>query len=89
MEQYNSLFGGVCRILYYMKFEYGNIKSLKVGTLYHSKQNNKVVRLVQLHKQDRICVIKHHEQDHLFQPEVFFMDLTKATSDQVKAYFQR
>jgi hypothetical protein len=72
-----------------MKFEYGNIDSLKEGTLYHSKQNNKVVRLVELHKQARICIIKHHAQDHLFQPEVFFKDLTKATSDQVEAYFQR
>ena len=72
-----------------MKFEYGNIKSLKVGTLYHSKQNNKVVRLIELHKQARICIIKHHEQDHLFQPEVFFMDLEVATSEQVSEYFQR
>ena len=72
-----------------MKFEKGNINTLKVGTLYHSKQNNKVVRLVQLHKQDRICVIKHHEQDHLFQPEVFFMDLEVATGEQVKNYLKR
>ncbi len=72
-----------------MKFEYGNINTLKVGTLYHSKQNNKCVRLVELHKKERIAVVKHHEQDHLFQAEVFFMDLEKATGEQVKAYLQR
>ena len=72
-----------------MKFEYGNINTLKVGTLYHSKQNNKCVRLVELHIKERICVIKHHAQDHLFESEVFFTDLEVATADQVKAYLQR
>ncbi len=71
-----------------MRFEEGNINSLKVGSLYHSKENNKVVRLIELHKKERICVIKHHTQDHLFQPEVFFRDLSVATSDQVKDYFK-
>ena len=86
--KYNSLFTPFARILYYMKFEKGNINTLKIGTLYHSKQNNKVVRLIELHRKERICVIKHHAQDHLFQPEVFFTDLEVATGDQVKAYFK-
>ena len=67
----------------------GDINSLKVGSLYHSKQNNKCVRLVKIHIKERIAVVKHHEQDHLFQPEVFFTDLEVATADQVKAYFKR
>jgi hypothetical protein len=71
------------------KFKKGDINSLKVGTLYHSKQNNKVVRLVELHIKERIAVVKHHKQDHLFQAEVFYMDLEVATGEQVKAYFQR
>jgi len=71
------------------QFIKGEIKSLKIGSLYHSKQNNKVVRLVELHIKERIAVVKHHKQDHLFQAEVFFMDLDKATGEQVKAYFQR
>ena len=71
------------------QFIKGEINSLKVGSLYHSKQNNKVVRLVELHIKERIAVVKHHAQDHLFQAEVFYMDLDKATGDQVKAYFQR
>ena len=71
------------------QFIKGEINSLKVGSLYHSKQNNKVVRLVELHIKERIAVVKHHEQDHLFQAEVFYMDLDKATGEQVKAYFQR
>ena len=71
------------------KFEKGKIKSLKVGTLYHSATNNKCVRLVELHIQARICIIKCHEQTHLFESEVFFMDLEVATGEQVKAYFQR
>jgi hypothetical protein len=71
------------------KFEKGKIKSLKVGSLYHSTTNNKCVRLVELHIQARICIIKHHTQDHLFQSEVFFQDLEVATGEQVKKYFQR
>ena len=71
-----------------MKFEKGNINSLKVGSLYHSKENNKVVRLIELHRKERNCVIKHHAQNHLFQSEVFFTDLEVATGDQVKAYFK-
>ena len=74
--------------LVYMRFIEGDINSLKIGSLYHSKENNKVVRLMQLYRKERICVIKHHTQDHLFQPEVFFRDLSVATSDQVKAYFK-
>jgi hypothetical protein len=66
-------------------------KGLKVGSLYHSRVNNKVVRLVSLDRvgSQRIATIKHHSQDHLFESEVFISDLVKATADQVKAYFKR
>ena len=64
-------------------------KGLKVGSLYHSKANNKVVRLVELNQKLRIATIKHHKQDHLFESEVFLSDLIKATGEQVKAYFAR
>jgi len=66
-------------------------KGLKVGSLYHSRVNNKVVRLVSLDRvgSQRIATIKHHKQDHLFESEVFISDLVKATADQVKAYFKR
>jgi hypothetical protein len=64
-------------------------KGLKVGSLYHSKANNKVVRLVELNQKLRIATIKHHAQDHLFESEVFISDLIKATGEQVKAYFAR
>jgi hypothetical protein len=64
-------------------------KGLKVGSLYHSKVNNKVVRLVAIGrvKGTRIATIKHHNQEHLFDSEVFISDLIKATAEQVKAYF--
>ena len=66
-------------------------KGLKVGSLYHSRVNNKVVRLVALDKvgAQRIATIKHHNQDHLFESEVFVSDLVKATGEQVKEYFTR
>jgi hypothetical protein len=66
-------------------------KGLKNGSLYHSKTNNKVVRLVSVDRvgSQRIATIKHHAQDHLFESEVFISDLIKASSEQVKAYFKR
>jgi len=67
-------------------------KGLKVGSLYHSRVNNKVVRLVALDRIERglqVATIKHHKQDHLFESEVYISDLIKATADQVKAYFKR
>jgi len=67
-------------------------KGLKVGSLYHSKANNKVVRLVALDRIEgglKVATIKHHNQDRLFESEVYVSDLSKATADQVKSYFQR
>lgn len=67
-------------------------KGLKVGSLYHSRANNKVVRLVALNRIEgglQVATIKHHKQDHLFESEVYISDLIKATADQVKAYFKR
>jgi len=67
-------------------------KGLKVGSLYHSRANNKVVRLVSLDRIKgglQVATIKHHKQNHLFESEVYISDLIKATADQVKAYFKR
>ncbi len=67
-------------------------KGLKVGGIYHSRINNKAVRLVALDRIQgglRVATIKHHNQDHLFESEVYISDLSKATSEQVASYFQR
>lgn len=67
-------------------------KGLKIGSLYHSRVNNKVVRLVALDRIAgglKVATIKHHNQDHLFESEVYVSDLSKATADQVKSYFQK
>ena len=67
-------------------------KGLKVGGIYHSKVNNKAVRLVALDRIKgglRVATIKHHKQDHLFESEVYLSDLSKATSEQVASYFSR
>lgn len=67
-------------------------KGLKVGGIYHSKVNNKAVRLVSLDRIEgglRVATIKHHNQDHLFESEVYISDLSKATAEQVKVYFSR
>lgn len=67
-------------------------KGLKVGGIYHSRINNKAVRLVALDRIEgglRVATIKHHNQDHLFESEVYISDLSKATSEQVASYFQR
>ena len=67
-------------------------KGLKVGGIYHSKVNNKAVRLVALDRIEgglRVATIKHHKQDHLFESEVYISDLSKATSEQVKDYFKK
>ena len=67
-------------------------KGLKVGGIYHSKVNNKAVRLVALDRIEgglRVATIKHHKQDHLFESEVYLSDLSKATSEQVSDYFKK
>jgi|TARA_B100000497_G_C7611080_1_gene366978 hypothetical protein len=67
-------------------------KGLKVGSLYHSRVNNKAVRLVALNRIEgglKVATIKNHKQDHLFESEVYASDLSKATAEQVKAYFKR
>ena len=67
-------------------------KGLKVGGIYHSKVNNKAVRLVALDRIKgglRVATIKHHKQDHLFESEVYLSDLSKATAEQVASYFSR
>ena len=62
---------------------------IKNGTLYHSKSNNKVVRVVRADQSEQIAYIKHHNQGHRFESEVFFSDLLPATSEQVKNYLKK
>tara|TARA_B100000242_G_scaffold291171_1_gene263988 strand:+ start:782 stop:976 length:195 start_codon:yes stop_codon:yes gene_type:complete len=62
---------------------------IKNGTLYHSKANNKVVRVVRADQSEQIAYIKHHKQGHQFESEVFFSDLLPATSEQVKNYLKK
>ena len=67
-------------------------KGFKVGGIYHSRTNNKAVRLVALDRIKgglRVATIKHHKQDHLFESEVYLSDLSKATAEQVASYFSR
>lgn len=67
-------------------------KGLKVGGIYHSRANNKAVRLVALDRIKgglQVATIKHHKQDHLFESEVYISDLSKATAEQVASYFKR
>ena len=54
------------------------------GAIYHSKSNNKAVRVVRANQSESIAYIKHHKQD--IESEVFFSDLIPATKEQVKTY---
>ena len=54
------------------------------GAIYHSKSNNKAVRVVRANQSDAIAYVKHHNQD--IESEVFFSDLIPATKEQVKQY---
>jgi len=54
------------------------------GAIYHSKSNNKAVRVVRANQAESIAYVKHHKQD--IETEVFFSDLVPATTEQVKHY---
>ena len=57
------------------------------GAIYHSKSNNKVVRVVRANQAESIAYVKHHKQD--IDSEVFFSDLSPATSEQIKSYLAK
>ena len=61
-------------------------QKIRNGAIYNSKTNNKAVRVVRANQAERIAYIKHHSQDHMFDPEVPFSDLTPATKKQVQEY---
>ena len=54
------------------------------GAIYHSKSNNKAVRVVRANQAEAIAHVKHHKQD--IESEVFFSDLLPATMKQIKQY---
>lgn len=54
------------------------------GAIYHSKSNNKAVRVVRANQAESIAYVKHHKQD--IESEVLFSDLVSATIKQVKQY---
>lgn len=54
------------------------------GAIYHSKSNNKAVRVVRANQAESIAYVKHHKQD--IESEVFFSDLLPATMKQIKQY---
>lgn len=57
------------------------------GAIYHSKLNNKAVRVVRANQAEAIAYVKHHKQD--IESEVFFTDLLPATVKQVKQYLSK
>lgn len=58
---------------------------IRNGAIYHSKSNNKAVRVVRAHQADEIAYVKHHAQERI-ETEVFFSDLEPATKEQIKQY---
>tara|TARA_A200000159_G_scaffold161209_1_gene182709 strand:- start:1235 stop:1426 length:192 start_codon:yes stop_codon:yes gene_type:complete len=61
---------------------------IRNGSIYHSKSNNKAVRVIRAHQDEQIAYVKHHEQANI-ETEVFFADLQPATKMQVKLYLGR
>ena len=61
---------------------------IKNGSIYHSKSNNKAVRVVRANQAELIAYVKHHKQTQI-ETEVFFSDLVTATAMQVKLYLGR
>lgn len=58
---------------------------IRNGAIYHSKSNNKAVRIVRAYQEDQIAYVKHHKQDNI-ESEVFFSDLEPATKEQINKY---
>jgi hypothetical protein len=61
---------------------------IRNGAIYHSKSNNKAVRVVRAHQSEQIAYVKHHKQDNI-ESEVFFSDLAPATKEQIDQYLGR
>jgi hypothetical protein len=61
---------------------------IKNGSIYHSKSNNKAVRVVRANQEQSIAYVKHHKQTQI-ETEVFFSDLMPATPMQVKLYLTK
>ena len=64
-------------------------QKIRNGAIYHSKVNNKAVRVKRAHQAEQIAYIKHHGQDHLFESEVPFSDLSAATKEQIQEYLKQ
>ena len=64
-------------------------QKIRNGAIYHSKVNNKAVRVKRAHQAEQIADIKHHGQDHLFESEVPFSDLSAATKEQIQEYLKQ
>ena len=64
-------------------------QKIRNGAIYHSKSNNKAVRVKRAHQAEQIAYIKHHGQDHMFESEVPFSDLIPATKEQIQEYLRK
>ena len=62
--------------------------NIRNGAIYHSKENNKAVRVVRAFQDEQIAYVKHHNQESI-ETEVFFSDLVPATKEQVKEYLTK
>tara|TARA_Y100000766_G_C18768160_1_gene537016 strand:- start:8 stop:199 length:192 start_codon:yes stop_codon:yes gene_type:complete len=61
---------------------------IKNGSLFYSKANNKVVRVVRAHQAEKIAYLKSHDVE-LKDSEVYFSDLEPVTNDMVKQYLKK
>jgi hypothetical protein len=61
---------------------------IKNGSLFYSKANNKVVRVIRAHQSEKIAYIKSHNVE-LKDSEVYFSDLQPVTNDMVKKYLKK
>ena len=62
--------------------------SIKNGSLYYSVVNNKVVRVIRAHQNEKTAYIKNHNKE-LLESEVDFSDLKPVNNDMVKQYLKR
>jgi hypothetical protein len=62
--------------------------SIKNGSLYYSVVNNKVVRVIRAHQNEKTAYIKNHNKE-LVESEVDFSDLKPVNNDMVKQYLKR
>jgi len=60
-------------------------QNIRNASIYYSRSNNKIVRVVRANQNEQIAYIKHHGTE-LQNSEVFFKDLEPVTGEQVKKY---